>query len=95
MASMTETIHMEVSQDTLAALKVGIQDFAQYVRLVTTVACFQDKKLSLGKAAQFAGYNRLDFLDVLAERGIVAFDYDESFVDSELQGVAHLAAIQS
>jgi predicted HTH domain antitoxin len=91
---MAETIHMEVSQDILAALKVGIQDFTQYVRLVTAVACFQDKKLSLGKAAQLAGYNRLDFLDLLAERGIVVFDYDESFVESELQGVAHLAAMQ-
>jgi len=90
---MSETIQMEVSQDILAALKVGIQDFAQYVRLVTAIACFQDKKLSLGKAAQLAGYNRLDFLDLLAERGLVVFDYDDSFVESELQGVAHLAAI--
>ncbi len=90
---MNETIQMEISQDILAALKVGIQDFAQYVRLVTAIACFQDKKLSLGKAAQLAGYNRLDFLDLLAERGLVVFDYDDSFVESELQGVAHLAAI--
>ena len=90
---MSETIQMEVSQDILAALKVGIQDFAQYVRLVTAIACFQDKKLSLGKAAQLAGYNRLDFLDLLAERGLVVFDYDDSFVESELQGVAHLASI--
>jgi predicted HTH domain antitoxin len=50
------------------------------------------KKLSLGKAAQLAGYNRLDFLDMLAEKGIVIFDYDDSFVDSELQGVTHLAS---
>jgi predicted HTH domain antitoxin len=92
---MTETIHMEISQDILAALKVGIQDFTQYVQLATAVACFQEKKLSLGKAAQLAGYNRLDFLDVLAERGIVAFDYDASFVDSELEGVAQLAAIHA
>lgn len=91
---MSETIHMEVSQDILAALKVGIHDFTKYVRVVTAVACFQDKKLSLGKAAQLAGYNRLDFLDLLAEKGIVVFDYDESFVESELQGVAHLATIQ-
>ncbi len=84
---------MEVSQDILAALKVGIQDFAHYARLVTAIACFQDKKLSLGKAAQLAGRNRLDFLDILAERGLVAFDSDESFVESELEGVAHLAAI--
>ena len=90
---MTETIHLDVSQDILAALKIGIDDFAHYVRLVTAIACFQDKKLSLGKAAQLAGYNRLTFLDVLAEKGIVVFDYDDSFVESELQGAAHLATL--
>ncbi len=90
---MAETVRLEVSQDILAALKVGINDFAQYVRLVTAIACFQEKKLSLGKAAHFAGYNRLAFLDLLAEKGIVIFDYDESFVESELQGVAHLATL--
>ncbi len=91
---MTETIQMEISQDILAALKIGIQDFAQYVRLTTAITCFQDKKLSLGKAAQLAGYNRLDFLDILAEKGLVVFDYDDSFVDSELRGVAHLSAMK-
>ncbi len=91
---MTETIQMEISKDILAALKVGIQDFTQYVRLVTAVACFQDKKLSLGKAAELAGCNRLEFLDFIAKNGIVVFDYDESFVESELQGVAHLAGLQ-
>ena len=90
----TETIQIEISQDILAALKLGIQDFAQYVRLVTAIACFQDKKLSLGKAAQLAGYNRLDFLDILAKKGIVQFDYDDSFVESELKGVTHLATVK-
>ncbi|MCI5218066.1 MAG: UPF0175 family protein [Candidatus Electrothrix sp. LOE2] len=90
---MTETMRLEVSQDILAALKVGIQDFAQYMRLVTAVACFQEKKLSLGKAAQLAECNRLDFLDLLAEKGIAVFDYDESFADSELQGADVLAAL--
>jgi len=32
--------------------------------------------------------NRLNFMDTLAERGIVAFDYDESVLDSELSRLA-------
>ena len=95
MMPMTETMRLEVSQDILAALKLGIQDFAQYMRLAAAIACFQEKKLSLGKAAQLAGCNRLDFLDLLAEKGIAVFDYDESFADSELQGAAALAALNS
>ena len=90
---MTETMRFEVSQDILAALKIGIQDFAQYMRIAAAVACFQEKKLSLGKAAQLAGCNRLDFLDLLAEKGIAAFDYDESFAVSELKGADILAEL--
>jgi predicted HTH domain antitoxin len=88
---MTETMTFEVSQDLLASLKIGIQDLAQEIRLMAAIAYFQEKKLSLGKAADLAGCNRLNFMDLLARKGIVIFDYDESIVDSELRGVAQLS----
>ena len=84
----TETVSFEVTQDLLASLKVGIADLAQNIRLLAAIAYFQDKKLSLGKAAELAGMNRLAFMDVLAEQGIVIFDYDESMLASELSGIA-------
>jgi len=31
------------------------------------------------------------FADILAKQGIVIFDYDESIVESELQGVAQFS----
>ncbi len=43
------------------------------------------------KAADLAGCNRLGFMDILAQKGIVIFDYDESIADSELRGVAQLS----
>jgi len=88
---MTETMTFEVSQDLLASLKIGIQDLAQEIRLIAAITYFQEKKLSLGKAADLAGCNRLSFMDILAQKGIVIFDYDESIVDSELRGVAQLS----
>ena len=88
---MTETMTFEVSQDLLASLKMGIQDLAQEIRLMAAISYFQEKKLSLGKAADLAGCNRFSFMDILAQKGIVIFDYDESIVDSELQGVAQFS----
>ena len=88
---MTETMMFEVSQDLLASLKIGIQDLAQEIRLMAAITYFQEKKLSLGKAADLAGCNRLSFMDILAQKGLVIFDYDESIVDSELRGVAQLS----
>lgn len=87
---LTETLTFEVSQDLLASLKIGIRDLYQSMRLVTAITYFQEKKLSLGKAAELAGLNRLVFMDMLAQRGLVIFDYDESVAESELRGVSQL-----
>ena len=78
------------SNDILASLKVGINDLIQYMRLTASIAYFQDKKLSLGKAAELAGMNRLSFMDILSRQGIVIFDYDESELRTELAGIAQL-----
>jgi len=60
------------------------------IRLRAAIAYFQEKRLSLGKAAELAGINRLEFMDILASKGIVIFDYDESELEVELRGIAHL-----
>lgn len=85
-----ETISFEVSPDLLAALKIGSIELVQKMRLLVAIAYFQEKKLSLGKAAELAGINRLEFIDILAQKGIVIFDYDESEVDVDFSGITHL-----
>lgn len=85
-----ETITFEVSQDILAALKMGATDLSQQLRLLAAIAFFQNKQLSLGKAAELAGLNRLAFMDLLAQKGIIVFDYDESALQTDLTGLAEL-----
>jgi predicted HTH domain antitoxin len=85
-----ETITFEVSQDILAALKMGAPDLGQQLRLLAAIAFFQNKQLSLGKAAALAGLYRLAFMDLLAQKGIVVFDYDESALQTDLAGLAEL-----
>jgi predicted HTH domain antitoxin len=85
-----ETITFEVSQDILAALKMGATDLGEQLRLLAAIAFFQNKQLSLGKAAELAGLNRLAFTDLLAQKGIVVFDYDESALQTDLDGLAEL-----
>ncbi len=85
-----ETITFEVSQDILAALKMGATDLGQQLRLLAAIAFFQNKQLSLGKAAELAGLNRLAFMDLLAQKEIVVFDYDESALQTDLAGLAEL-----
>lgn len=87
----TETITFEVSQDILAALKMGANDLGQQLRLLAAIAFFQNKQLSLGKAAELASLNRLAFMDLLAQKGVVTFDYDESALNTDLAGLAALS----
>lgn len=87
----TETVSFEVPQDLLASLKVGSAELGMNIRLCAAIAYFQEKKLSLGKAAELAGMNRLAFMDVLADKKIVIFDYDESMVASEMSGITQLS----
>lgn len=87
----TETISFEVSQDVLASLKLGSEALGQNIRLLAATTFFRDKKLSLGKAAELAGLNRLEFMDTLTQQGIVVFDYDESVLVADLEGIGELS----
>jgi predicted HTH domain antitoxin len=53
----TETVSFEISQDILASLKVGAAELERNMRLLAAIDYFQEKRLSLGKAAQLAGMN--------------------------------------
>ena len=65
---------LDIPDDLLLALREQPGEVAQTARLAAAIYYLREKRLSLGQAARFAGLSRLDFLDVLAARGILAFD---------------------
>jgi predicted HTH domain antitoxin len=70
-------VSFEIPDDLLLTLREQPAELSQEIRLVTAIHFLREKRLSLGQAARFAGINRLDFLDVLASRGVPAFDLSE------------------
>lgn len=86
----TEEIRFDVPEDVLASLKSGIEDLKREIRLMAAMTYYKEKKLSLGKAAQLAGTNRLDFMDFLAEKKITIFDLDESAARLEIESAKKL-----
>ena len=46
-------------------------------RLLIAIGLFQEEELPVGKAAELAGLSYRAFLDVLRERGIPAYSYDD------------------
>ena len=81
-------ISMEIPNDLLITLREQPAELSHEMRLVTAIHYLREKRLSLGQAARFAGVNRLDFLDVLASRGVPAFDLTEE------DALAEIAAAQ-
>ena len=77
-------VSFDIPDDLLLTLREQPREFAQEVRLLAAIHYFQAKRLSLGQAARLAGINRLDFLDILADRGIPAFDLSVEDTEAEI-----------
>ena len=73
--------------DHIIMTKVGVKGLELDMRRFLALKYFKNKRLSMGKAAKLAGMNRFDFMDFLVKEGVVLFDYDESAVKEELEGV--------
>jgi len=66
---------IEVDDTILTTLKTTREDFAYKMKLYTAIALYQKRQLSLGKAAQFLGLDRLSFIELLKKDDIPIFDY--------------------
>jgi predicted HTH domain antitoxin len=65
---------LDLPDDLLLALREQPEEVLQELCLIAAIHYLQAKRLSLGQAARLAGVSRLDFFDLLATRGIPAFD---------------------
>jgi predicted HTH domain antitoxin len=85
-------VSFEIPDDLLLTLREQITELSQEMRLVTAIHFLREKRLSLGQAARFAGVNRLDFLDVLATRGVPAFDLSVEDATAEIAAAQRVIA---
>ena len=53
-------------------------------RLALAVGLFQEELVSVGKAASIAGLSYRTFLDVLHQKGIPAYVYDDEMLNEDL-----------
>ena len=77
-------ILIDIPDDLLLALREQPEEFARAARLATAIDYLQAKRLSLGQAARLAGLTRVEFLNVLAARGIPAFDLSDADARAEV-----------
>ena len=63
-----ETLEIKVPKELLAGMEKG--KFVDEMKLFTAMKQYEMNALSLGKAAQLAGKNKDEFMEVLSEQGI-------------------------
>jgi predicted HTH domain antitoxin len=59
---------------------------ADEARLLLSIKLYEDKRISLGKATEMAGYSKRVFMDVLSEKDIPVINISPEDLDRELDG---------
>jgi predicted HTH domain antitoxin len=86
----TERIEIDLPQDILFAMKVyeRPEEVKNKMKTALALLLFQERVISLGKAAELADMNRVKFLEVLAEHGLPAYEYGEKDFNRDQRGIA-------
>ncbi len=85
-------IELDIDDSILLSLKAPKSEFINILRFQTALALYQQNKLSLGKAAELAGYTRLDFIDKLRLENQPIFDYEPELLEQMEQSADALLA---
>ncbi len=74
-------ISFPVKENILLSLKENKDEFTKHIQFLSALVLYREKKLSLGKAAELAGYHKIDFIEKLQAEGESIFDYTEEEID--------------
>lgn len=89
---MTTTITIPIDTTILSSLNLSQEEFKRQMLFTNALALYRQQKLSLGKAAELAGYSRMGFIEELQRRSEPIFD----FGSEEIPGIlAEAEAIQN
>lgn len=77
MLEKTIPISFSVKEDILLSLKENTEEFTQNLRFLSALMLYRKNRLSLGKAAELAGFTKLDFIDKLKQENEAIFDFND------------------
>lgn len=83
-------ISFPVNANILLSLKENKDEFIRDILFSTALIFYRKGKLSLGKAAELAGYDKLGFIDKLRREGEPVFDYSADEIDEIFADAASL-----
>ncbi|MBP9884794.1 MAG: UPF0175 family protein [Leptospiraceae bacterium] len=85
---MTQQLTFSVDDSILLSMKRDKDDFLKDMLFYAALSLYRKNRLSLGKAAELTGMDRLDFIDKLKQEGEIIFHYDEKYLEEINSGVS-------
>lgn len=80
------TVTVDIPEEIFRTMRKSPNEIAREFRVNSAVRWYQQGLISQEKAASFAGLNRWEFLDVLAEQKVDVFHVDMESLKKELEG---------
>ena len=84
---------IDISDDFLITLKEQQGEFIKTMLFHHALMLYRKNKLSLGKAAELAGYDRLGFIQKLQVENEVVFNYETDLVNEMVSNVGKTLAL--
>ncbi|MBD2603744.1 UPF0175 family protein [Scytonema hofmannii FACHB-248] len=79
-----KTVSMEFTESVFSALRKNPDEFAKEMRITAAVKWYEMGEISQGKAAEIAGLNRTEFINILARYQVSPFQYTTQELVEEL-----------
>ena len=90
MSEQVINISFPVNAGILASLKETKDDFTQDLLFLSSLLFYRKRKLSLGKAAELAGYSKVEFIEKMQDEEEYIFDYTDEELDEIATDVVNI-----
>lgn len=80
-------IELTLPEDIFFALNEKPEELLKDMKTFAAIKFFEMGKLSLGKAAELAGIDKIDFMKLLSEHKISVYNYPPEELEEDLAGI--------